>query len=134
MSRSPHAIALARRKNDPLQLTNADGAATKYTANDLVGTNPAAVLVDKHPVTLAIWRKEDPPRGPPFIKDPKVRTYLYRVGDLWEYARRHTVDPANLTPEQKLLYKSTTDECIRYESDKVPEADFEEADADDNNE
>ena len=90
--------------------------------SDLVKTPIAAGVLGKHEVTLRAWRVDG--RGPPFIKSPDGAAVLYRVGDLWDWRKRNTVDPATLTPEQKLLYmfsKSATAERTRHECDSHPD-------------
>lgn len=66
---------------------------------DLVKTRVAAAVLGLHEVTLRAMRCEDPPRGPPWTKDPDsgVRGAVrYCVGDLWAYAKRNTIDPSKL--------------------------------------
>lgn len=65
--------------------------ALNLKSTDLVKTAIAAAILGKHEVTLRAWRVEG--RGPPYFKDPDGTSVLYRIGALWAYAQKHTVDP-----------------------------------------
>jgi hypothetical protein len=113
-----HKEALLQRT----QFTKAHVDALNLKGTDRVTTPVAAAVLCKHEVTLRTWRSEG--RGPPYFKNPNGTSVLYKVQDLWDWTEKNTVDPASLSPEQKLLYmfsKSTTAERIRFESDKHPD-------------
>jgi hypothetical protein len=104
------------------QFEKANVDALNLKGTDRVRTPVAAAVLCKHEVTLRTWRCEG--RGPAHFKDPDGKSVLYKVQDLWDWTERSTVDPASMTPEQKLLWmfsKSTTAERIRYECDKHPD-------------
>jgi hypothetical protein len=65
---------------------------TDLKATDLVTPSVAAGILKKHLVTLAVWRRQR--RGPAFVQGDDVRAVLYRVGALWEWAARNTIDPS----------------------------------------
>jgi hypothetical protein len=105
------------------QFTKAHVDSLNLKGTDRVTTPVAAAVLCKHEVTLRAWRSAEG-RGPPFFKDPTGKSVLYKVQDLWDWTEKNTVDPAKLSPEQKLLYmfsKSATAERIRFESDKHPD-------------
>lgn len=104
------------------QLTKTYIDSLNLKESDLVKTPIAAGVLGKHEVTLRAWRVEG--RGPPFSKDPDGASVLYRVGALWAYAQKHTVDPSTLSPEQKLHYmfsRSATAPCLRSECYQDPD-------------
>ncbi len=133
---------MVRRRNrkqeilERRQVTKSQLDALNLKATDRVKTPVASAVLDKHEVTLRTWRSEG--RGPPYFKDPDGKSVLYKVGDLWAWTERNTIDPASLSSEQKLLLmfsRSTMAERIRYESDKhpddLPESVFDDDDDDD---
>jgi hypothetical protein len=83
----------------PAQQTKAAIDALNLKATDLVKTPIAAGVLGKHEVTLRAWRVDG--RGPPYSKDPDPRgaSVLYRVGDLWIWCERNTIDPGRLSVE-----------------------------------
>jgi hypothetical protein len=87
--------AKPRNETDPFGIAEDEFASRNFNANDLVKPQVAATILKKHLVTLAVWRREA--RGPAFIRGLDVRAVLYRVGDLWDWAQRNTVDPSKLT-------------------------------------
>jgi hypothetical protein len=83
----------AKPRTNPSGIAEGEFASPNYNANDLVTPQVAATILKKHLVTLAVWRREG--RGPAFIRGLDVRAVLYRVGDLWDWAQRNTIDPSN---------------------------------------
>jgi hypothetical protein len=94
--------------------------AQNYNANDLVKEPIAAVLMGRHRVTLRAWRRQG--RGCAYVKDAGGNI-LYRVGDIWEWAKANTIDPAKLkgTVENICrLSRSSNIEHLRYETGETP--------------
>lgn len=117
------------------QFTKAHTDALNLKGTDRVTTPVAAAVLCKHEVTLRTWRGDG--RGPPFFKDPTGKSVLYKVQDLWNWTENNTVDPASLSPEQKVVHafsKSTTAARIHHECDThpddLPESVFEDDDDD----
>ena len=84
-----------RHEINPFGITEGEFASPCFNANDLVRPQVAANILKKSLITLAVWRREA--RGPAFIRGSDVRAILYRVGDLWDWAQRNTVDPSKFT-------------------------------------
>ena len=81
------------------QITKTAVDALNLKATDLVNSRVAAAMLGLHEVTVRAMRSDDPPRGPPYIKDLSSGLrgpVRYLVGDLWAYAKRHTIDPEKL--------------------------------------
>jgi hypothetical protein len=96
-------MAHRRNRNHELierrQVTKSQLDALNLKATDRVTTEVAAGLLCKHPVTLRTWRCEG--RGPPHFKDPEGKSVLYKVGDLWAWTEKNTVDPRIAEPLAK---------------------------------
>jgi hypothetical protein len=96
--------AKPRNEINPFGFAEGESSSRYFDANDLVKPQVAAIILKKHLVTLAVWRREA--RGPAYIRGADVRAVLYRVGDLWDWAQRNTVDPSKFIP-----FKEAADEA-----------------------
>lgn len=93
--------------------------AQNYKANDLVKEPVAAVLMGRHRVTLRVWRRQG--RGCAYVKD-SAGNILYRVGDIWDWAKANTIDPAKLTGSAENLHRLCRSnlERVRYKASSKP--------------
>jgi hypothetical protein len=110
--------------NDPPKLTLADINARKYQPDNFVQEEVAAIILDVHRVTLRVWRRQDPPRGPAFSKSDggDIR---YRYGDLLAWFERNKIDPSNMSPDALLLYQRSRSgrSRVQFETGEVPSGD-----------
>jgi hypothetical protein len=75
---------------------------------ELLTTDQAAELLQVHPITLVLWRREN--RGPPFIDATDARFIRYLRTDVsaWLEQNRRNTSPANASflPVHKSSKKS----------------------------
>lgn len=98
--------------NEKPAITRAELHELKLQPNDVIREHIAACVIDRHRVTLRIWRRQG--RGPAYIKDA-FGNIQYRYGDLLEYFKSNTIDPSKLkgTPENtyRLAQSSNSIAC-----------------------
>jgi hypothetical protein len=93
---------------------------------NLVNEQVAAVILGKHRVTLRVWRRMEPPRGPAFIKDPSEHGHgdvRYRYADLLAWQDANRTDPSALTGDAEILYRNcmgSDRSRVQYETGETP--------------
>src|SRR5260370_40117622 len=86
------------------RVTLADVNAMNLQPENLVREEVAAVIIDRHRVTLRVWRRQG--RGPTYIKDLEGGVggdIRYRYGDLQDWLKANTVDPSKLSGTAEIL-------------------------------